>query len=182
MRRRQQSEKEELRALWERNRKARERVHHSFVRIKKAAGAWVAEHQPAERPEHLRADDFVRELARLGGVWWDERFLNCVQALFDHGIVEQIEDERFRFTGKKEPNKQQIADHKDQDDRDCVAQIRALVEQGESARSASEKVAAATGYPGESHSAASDRLRMLYRENRSRAFWSWLCALGLPNS
>jgi hypothetical protein len=164
MRRRQQSGKEQLEARWKRNRKARELVSHSFVRIKKEAGAYVVGHQPAERPKRLRADDFVRELARLGGAWWDERFHNCVQALFDHGIVEQTEDGRVRFTGKKEPNKQQIADRKEQNDRDCLALIHALVEQNVSVRSACGEVAATTGYPGKSHSAASDRLRKIYQK------------------
>jgi hypothetical protein len=169
MRRRQQSEEEELRARWERNRKARERVLHSFVWIKKEAKAYAVERKPAERPEHLRAVDFVCELARLGGVWWDERFHNCVQALFDHGIVEQTEDGRFRFTGKKEPNKRQIVDRKKQNDRDCVAQVHALVEQKNmSVRLASEEVAAATGYPGKTHSAASERLRKLYQKKFSK--------------
>jgi len=162
MRRRRPSEQEELRALWERNRKARERVSHSFVRIKKEAGTYAGGQRLAERPERLRADDFVRELARLGGVWWDKRFLNCVQALFDHGIVEQMEDGRSRFTGKKEPNKRQMVDRKKQNDSDCLSQIHALVEQKVSVRLASEEVAAATGYPGKSHSAASETLRKHY--------------------
>src|SRR5262249_30223496 len=121
-------------------------------------------HRPAERPEMLRANDFVRELVRLGGVWWDERFLNCIEALFEHGIVEQIEDGRFRFTGKKEPNKQQIVAGKKQNVRDCLALIHAMVEQDVPVRLASEKVAATTGYPGKTHSAASETLRKRYAE------------------
>jgi hypothetical protein len=152
----------ELEVRWQRNRKSRERASHSFVRIKKEAGAYFAEHQPAERPERLRADDFVRELARLGGVWEDERFLNCIEALFDREIVE-TKDGRFRFTGKKEPIKQQMADRKEQNDRDCVAQVHALVEHM-SVRSACDKVAADTGYPGKNFPAASDRLRKLYQK------------------
>ena len=163
--RREQGQKEKLKARWERNRKARERVSHSFVRIKKEAGPYFGEHQSAERPKILRADDFVRELARLGGAWWDERFLNCIEALLDHGIVKQTQDGRFRFTGKKEPIKQQIADRKQRTDSDCVARVRALVEGKDmSVRSACDEVAATTGYPGKNFPAASDRLRKLYQK------------------
>jgi hypothetical protein len=151
-----------LEERWKLNRKLRERPHHSFVTINKITG--LAQHGPANRPERLRGDDFVRELARLGSVWWDERFLNCIEALFEHGIVESV-DGLFHFTGKKEPIKQQIAARKQQTDSYYVAQVRALVERKDmSVRSACDEVAATTGYPSRNFSAASDRLRKLYQK------------------
>jgi hypothetical protein len=165
MRRRQ--DKNELEARWNRNRKLREHPHHSFVTIEKETSGHFAQHRPAKRPKKLRGDDFVRELARLGGVWWDVRFLNCVEALFKHGIVRIKDDGRFEFTGKKEPAKQQITARKQQYDSDCVAQVHALVGPM-SVRSACEKVAADAGYPGKNRAAASDRLRKLYQKRFSK--------------
>jgi hypothetical protein len=85
---------------WSHNKRQKPALPHSFVTISDGG----VEHRPAERPQGLRGPDFVHELARLGGVYWDVRFLNAVEALHEHGIV----DGKFHFTNKKEPTRQQL--------------------------------------------------------------------------
>ena len=154
----------ELEERWERNSKPRERRWSpAIVRIR----AGVAEHQPAERPKNLRGTDLVHELARLGAVWWDERFLDCIQALFEHGIVDE---QNFRFTKKKEPTGQQLADRKRQSDTDHVAQVLRLRKKHKSMswRRACDEVAANTGREGASFTAASESLRVLVRHSTNQ--------------
>jgi hypothetical protein len=154
----------ELKERWERNSTPpKRRSFPAIVRIR----AGVAEHQPAERPKNLRGPDLVRELARLGAVWWDERFLDCIQALFDHGIVDEQD---FRFTKKKEPTEQQLADRKRQSDADHVAQVLRLRKKRKwmSWRRACDEVAADTGRGGASFTAASESLRVLVRRSSNQ--------------
>jgi hypothetical protein len=153
---------EELEARWRRNKKAR-----------KATGPFKG----MPRPKGLRAPDLVDELVRLRTMWPDKRFDSCLDALFEHQIVERTTiinkqgepEPSYRFTDKQgsllDPLNQRRADERR---KECAAQIQALREQGFSERQACKEVAAATGYPAASFAAAWEQMRILSRESKKQ--------------
>jgi hypothetical protein len=101
--------------------------------------------------------------------WGDKRrFLDCVNALFDHRIVDK---KKYNFTDRRGPHierpQQTAAARRQKEDIACIERIRFLREQDPdlSERSACKKVAAESGRSA-SFEAEWGRLRQLSRQAR----------------
>jgi hypothetical protein len=137
----------ELEAIWRRNEKVRRRLKGS---------------RPHRRG--LRGPDLVGELIGLAGLTYDHRFDDCINALFEHQIVNPLSHEFTDGTGPLLKQRYQIEDD------ECVAQIRARMKDGVSEWRACSEVAAASGRGAANFRAAAEQLkRTLHPKARTRA-------------
>jgi hypothetical protein len=114
-----------------------------------------------ERPEGLRAPDFVQELERLALEWGDRRFAHCVRALFELGIVNKRGD---RFIRKRGPHATSL---KESAKAYAVTKVRALTkDHGLSKWEACAVVAEDLVWEAASFEAAIEQLRRASRPAR----------------
>ena len=164
----------ELEKQWSQKKEARKREGSEalvwIAQIPPELAAWYRQHSRGvefEKPKHLRGPALIKELIRLGLVWGDKRFFDCVDAMVEHQVV----DQKYDFTGRHGPHlldpKQTAAARRRKEDIARVKRIRFLMKKDPdlSERSACEKVAAESGR-GASFGAERDRLRQLSREAR----------------
>jgi hypothetical protein len=128
----------QLQALWKEKRKKK-----------------VVKRTVPARPKSLRGRDFVDELHRLYALTGDYCFMQTVDALLDHGIV----DDTFKFT---RPAPEHSAKLQFAIDRLYVGAIDLLVEEGASLRGACAEVAARSGLEAASFEAAVKKLQLLH--------------------
>jgi hypothetical protein len=112
-----------------------------------------------ERPQGLRGPALVEYLVLLSSYWRDKRFADCISALLEHGIVEP---DTHKFTNAKSP---EIDRYNQQQDVECLAQVRHRIRTGESKNRACEEVAADRGF-GNSFDAAVKHLKDLLEQSR----------------
>jgi hypothetical protein len=124
---------EELKKLWRNNKKRQ--VHPWFT-----------------RPKGLRGAALVDYFIILGGVLQDRRFDDCINALFEHGIVDPHTHE---FIANRQPDLGLVTKQ--------LKDMRARIQQGMSIREASRQVAAEWGI-GNSLEAGAQQLRDLYKK------------------
>ena len=160
------SRQKALEALWERNRAVRKELSDlpPASRMKELQGLPVELRRPyklhgAPRPKGLRGPALFEFLRQQSNVWRDKRFDDCINALFEHEIVD---GNSLEFTDKQGPeldsyNQRQVSD--------CLIEVRLRIKQGMSERQACTEVAAERGLPGNSLTAASQRLRDLRKSS-----------------
>jgi hypothetical protein len=161
------SRQKELEALWERNRAMRKELSDlpSVSRMKELQGLPVELRRPyklhgAPRPKSLRGPALVTYLMQLSRMYpGDKRFDDCINALFEHGIVDS---DSLKFTDMQGSeldsyNQRQVSD--------CLAEVRLRMKQGMWERQACMEVAAERGLPGNSFTAAFEQLRHLCRSS-----------------
>jgi hypothetical protein len=175
--------KDDLKAIWERNKAIRKRTSGTKLsprelqslppHIRHLRPLSPREYQslspqlrgPAQlhgyaRPKGLRGPALVQWLMLLGGTWQDKRFHDCINALLEHGIVEPY---THKFTDRQGPlidNSNEYLQSR------CLAEVRARTEQCGSERQASRQIAAEWGLPGNSLEAVAKRLRDQLRPSK----------------
>ena len=101
----------------------------------------------------------IEYLMLLSSVWRDKRFGDCISAFLEHGIVEPG---THRFTNAQSP---EMDRYNQQQDVECLAQVRQRVRAGKSKNRACEEVAANHGF-GNSFDAAVKRLKDLLEQSK----------------
>jgi hypothetical protein len=158
---------EELRRLWRENREKRRAVLRMKVKDLTPqllqSLPWYLK-QPEKprgfkRPSGLRGPELVKYLMLLGGVFQDRRFDDCINALLEH---ELIEPSTHKFP-KQAP---EIRNQKQHFENECMAEVRALIEQGMHERPACRKIAAKWGL-GNSLEAGEQQLRDQLKKSKS---------------
>ena len=117
-----------------------------------------------ERPPTLRGTDLVQGLAQLALEWGDQRFAQCVRALFELGIVRasRLRKQSYIFTKRRGPHAQSLTDNAD-----AVARVQSLRDKDPSL---SERdacaIVAAEFVPAATFEAAIEQLRNASRQAR----------------
>jgi hypothetical protein len=169
----------ELEELWKRNKKQREKLldpEASFedpkalfefiqslppqLKVPVKVGNLPVKVAGSKRPKELRGPPLVTFLLAQGLIWGDERFNVCVNALFEHEIVDPSTHD---FTGKQGPGEKR---HNEYYQAKCLAEVDARIKQCGSERQACDEVAAEWAWPGTSFKAAAQQLRELYRASK----------------
>lgn len=148
-----------LKALWDDNKKVRKAALSNKLSPQALQGLPPQLRGPIKlygfkRPKELRGPTLVEYLMLLAGIWRDKRFGDCINALYDHGIVNPHTHEFVPDQQGPEIDRS----NKYQQTR-CLAEVRARIKQGKSARRACQEVAAEWALPGNSFEAAVQRLR-----------------------
>ena len=98
----------ELEEQWRQNKEARKRKGSEalvwIAQIPPELAAWYRLHSQGvefKKPKHLRGPALIKELIRLGLEWGDKRFLDCVNAMVEHQVVDQ---KTYDFTGRHGPH------------------------------------------------------------------------------
>jgi len=175
------SRQKELEALWRHNRAKRKKVLTRSELLK--LSPQQLQSVPAqlrrpdklhgiERPKGLRGSTVFQYLLQLALVWRDKRFDDCISALLEHRIIEIR-----RYTNKQGKevvtyefsNRQGLyADRYNENQQaEWLADVHARIKRGKSERQACAEVAAEWGLPGNSFTAASQRLRDLLRSSKT---------------
>ena len=123
------------------------------------------------RPKGLRGSTVFQYLLQLSVVWRDKRFDDCISALLEHGIIEirRYTNEQGKEVVTYEFSNRQglYADRYNQNQQaKCLAKVHARIKRGKSERQACAEVAAEWGLPGNSFTAAAQRLRDLLRSSK----------------
>jgi len=171
------SRQKELEALWRHNRAKRKKVLTRSELLK--LSPQQLQSVPAQlrvhgivRPKGLRGSTVFQYLLQLALVWRDKRFDDCISALLEHRIIEIR-----RYTNKQGKevvtyefsNRQGLyADRYNENQQaEWLADVHARIKRGKSERQACAEVAAEWGLPGNSFTAASQRLRDLLRSSKT---------------
>jgi hypothetical protein len=121
----------------------------------------------AMRPKNLRGPVLIEYLMMLGITWNDRRFDNCINALYEHGIVNsQIGNPQpHEFTNRQGPEADAFNRWQQNE---CLAEISSLMKRGMEEKTACAKVAAEWGLPANSFEAAVEQLRYLIRQSAGK--------------
>jgi hypothetical protein len=174
------SRQKELEALWRHNRATRKKVLTRSELLK--LSPQQLQKVPAQlrrpdkvhgfvRPKGLRGSAVFQYLLQLSVVWRDERFDHCISALFEHGIIEKrtyINKQGKEVVTYEFSNRQGLyADRYNENQQaEYLAEVRARIKRLNSERQACAEVAAEGGLPGNSFTAAAQRLRELLRSSK----------------
>jgi hypothetical protein len=154
--------KDDLEALWERNRMLREKALGGKLSSQEVQSLplqlrWPVKLHGFERPKGLRGPALVKWLTFQGGIWQDKRFGDLIDALYEHGLVDL---DTHEFTDQQGPPELDT-DNEYQQAR-CLEEVRARIGPDKSKRQACREVAAEWAL-GNSHEAGwrwlSDQLR-----------------------
>jgi hypothetical protein len=126
---------EEVEKLWRANKQKHKKVR-----------PWFA------RPKGLRGAPLIKYFMILGGALQDRRFDDCINALFEHGIVDPRTHE---FIADRQPDLGLVTKQ--------LKDMHARVQQGATPRKASRQVAIEWGL-GNSLEAGAKQLRDLYKK------------------
>jgi hypothetical protein len=168
-------------ALWRHNRATRKRVLTRSGLLK--LSPQQLQRLPAQlrrpdkvhgfvRPKGLRGSTVFQYLLQLSLVWRDERFDDCISALFEHGIIEartHTNKQGKKVVTYKFSNRQGLYVDRNNENQqaECLAEVRRRIQRGNSERQACAEVAAEWGLPGNSFTAAVQRLRDLLRSSQT---------------
>jgi hypothetical protein len=114
------------------------------------------------RREDLRGLGLVEYLILLERSWRDKRFGDCINALYEHEIVNP---QTHVFTDRQGP---EIDAFNQRQQDECLAQVRSLMDQGIMEKTACARVAAEWGIPANSFAAAVEQLRYLIRQSSGK--------------
>jgi hypothetical protein len=163
------SRRKELEKLWQRKKPSRKRQGTRVTIFPIAPGMedMASVYRRGGRPERLRGDDFLQELARLALEWGDDRIAKCARAVLELGIViadkqkHQFSEKRGPHLGSLEQDAQEAAVLKRELDAHAVSKVRALLKKHRSlsVREASAEIAADLGLEAVSFEAAAQRVR-----------------------
>jgi hypothetical protein len=167
------SRQKELEVLWRHNRATRKKILTGSEWLK--LSPQQLQRIPAQlrypdkvhgfvRPKGLRASTVFQFLLLLSTVWMDKRFDDCISALLEHGIIEKNKQGKEVFS-----NRQGLyADRYNENwQAECLAEVQARIKRVKSERQACREVAAEWGFPGNSFTAAVQRLRDLFRSSKT---------------
>ena len=123
------------------------------------------------RPKGLRGSTVFQYLLQLALVWRDKRFDDCISALLEHRIIEirrHTNEQGKEVVSYEFSNRQGLYADRYNENRqaECLAEVRARIKRGKSERQACAEVAAEWGLPGNSFTAAAQRLRDLLRSSK----------------
>ena len=175
------SRQKELEALWRHNTAKRKKVLTRSELLK--LSPQQLQSVPAQlrrpdkvhgivRPKGLRGSTVFQYLLQLALVWRDKRFDDCISALFEHRIIEirrYINKQGKEVVTYEFSNRQGLyADRYNENQQaEWLADVHARIKRGKSERQACAEVAAEWGLPGNSFTAASQRLRDLLRSSKT---------------
>jgi hypothetical protein len=175
------SRQKELEALWRHNRAKRKKVLTRSELLK--LSPQQLQRIPAElrrpdkvhgfvRPSGLRGSTVFQYLRQLSVVWRDKRFDDCISALLEHGIIEirrHTNKQGKEVVSYEFSNRQGLYADRYNENRqaECLAEVHARIKRGKSERQACREVAAEWGLPGNSLTAAAQRLRNLLRSSKT---------------
>jgi hypothetical protein len=175
------SRQKELEALWRHNRATRKKILTRSEWLKLSPQQLLR--IPAQlrhpdkvhgfaRPKGLRASTVFQFLLQLSIVWGDKRFDDCISALLEHGIIEirrHTNEQGEEVVSYEFSNRQGLYADRYNENRqaECLAEVQARIKRGKSERQACREVAAEWGLPGNSFTAAVQRLRDLLRSSKT---------------